>query len=132
VYLCIVNSPRDCVIGGDANVCAEVLAALGQPPAMPLGHDLAVHCEAVGPFEQTWRSLHTREVHWDGKPRFYSNYLGGEYRPTTTSVAEALTGQALRTVDFPCLIEQAWRDGVRIFVEHGPRDALSSAIAETL
>lgn len=132
-YLTIVNSPEDCVIGGDAQACRQVLAALGEPPAVPLGHDLAVHCEAVAPFEASWRAAHTRET--SAAPqgvRFYSNALGGAFRPDRESVAEALTGQALRTVDFPRIVERAWADGVRIFVEHGPRGSLSSAIGEIL
>ncbi|MDB5461045.1 MAG: omega-3 polyunsaturated fatty acid synthase subunit protein, partial [Caulobacteraceae bacterium] len=132
-YLTIVNSPQDCVIGGDAHACRKVLAALGDPPAVPLGHDLAVHCEAVQPFEAAWRAAHTRPT---APPppdiRFYSNALGGVFSPNQDSVAEALTGQALRTVDFPMIVEQAWSHGVRIFVEHGPRGSLSTAIDEIL
>jgi acyl transferase domain-containing protein/3-hydroxymyristoyl/3-hydroxydecanoyl-(acyl carrier protein) dehydratase len=133
VYLTIVNSPNDCVIGGDREACRRVLVALGGPPAVPLGHDLAVHCVAVSPFETIWRATHTRPT---ASPppniRFYSNALGGAYEPSEASVAEALTGQALRTVDFPMIIEQAWADGARIFVEHGPRGSLSTAISEIL
>jgi acyl transferase domain-containing protein/3-hydroxymyristoyl/3-hydroxydecanoyl-(acyl carrier protein) dehydratase/1-acyl-sn-glycerol-3-phosphate acyltransferase len=132
-YLTIVNGPEDCVIGGDAEACRKVLADLGGPPAIPLGHDLAIHCAAVTPFEAAWREAHTRAT---APPppgvRFYSNALGGVYSPDEASVAEALTGQALRTVDFPMIVEQAWADGVRIFVEHGPRGSLSTAIDEIL
>lgn len=132
-YLTIVNSPEDCVIGGDADACRQVLASLGAPPATPLGHDLAVHCEAVTPFEAAWRAAHSRET-WPAPTgvRFYSNALGGVFQPDRDSVAEALTGQALRTVDFPMIVEQAWADGVRIFVEHGPRGSLTTAISEIL
>jgi acyl transferase domain-containing protein/3-hydroxymyristoyl/3-hydroxydecanoyl-(acyl carrier protein) dehydratase/1-acyl-sn-glycerol-3-phosphate acyltransferase len=133
VYLTIINSPLDCVIGGDAQACHAVVAALGDPPALPLGHDLAVHCAAVSPFEDAWRTAHTRPT--AAPPpgvRFYSNALGGVFSPDEASVAEALTGQALRTVDFPMIVEQAWADGARIFLEHGPRGSLSTAIDEIL
>ena len=43
-----------------------------------------------------------------------------------------MTGQALQTIDFPRIVEAAWNDGVRIFVEHGPRNSLTSAIGEIL
>jgi acyl transferase domain-containing protein/3-hydroxymyristoyl/3-hydroxydecanoyl-(acyl carrier protein) dehydratase/1-acyl-sn-glycerol-3-phosphate acyltransferase len=132
VYITIVNSPTDVVIGGDRLACQDVLTALGNPPAVALGHDLAIHCEAVLPFASAWRRLHTRTVHPVAGVRFYGNYFGAAYAPTEDSVAEALTGQALQTVDFPQLIERAWQDGVRIFVEHGPRNGLSSAIDEIL
>jgi len=133
VYLTIVDSPQDCVIGGAGEACQAVLRALGEPPAVPLGHNLAVHCEAMSPFEASWRAVHTRATAAppDGV-RFYSNALGGVFSPDRDSVAEALTRQALRTVDFPSIVEKAWADGVRIFVEHGPRGSLSTSIGEIL
>jgi len=132
VYLTIVNSPQDCVIGGERSACQALLTALGNPPAVALGHDLAIHCEAVLPFEPTWRALHTRPTQSKGRLRFYSNYFGGIIEPARQSVADALTGQALQTIDFPKIVNQAWQDGVRIFVEHGPRNSLSVAIGEIL
>lgn len=130
-YLTIVQAPAECVLAGDRAACRRVLAALGAP-ASPLGHDIAVHCPAVAPFAEAWRRIHTRPVSPGAGPRLYSNYLGGSYAPDTAAVAEALTGQALQTVDFPRVIERAWSDGVRIFVEHGPRAQLTQAIGAIL
>lgn len=132
VYLTIINSPEDCVIGGERSACEALLAALGNPPAVPLGHDLAIHCEAVRPFEPSWRAMHTRPSQANPQLRFYSNYFGGVIEPTRQAVADALTGQALQTIDFPKIVNLAWQDGVRIFIEHGPRNSLSTAIAEIL
>ena len=132
-YLTIVNGPEDCVVGGDVEACRKVVAMLGDPPALPLGHDIAVHCAAVLPFVDAWRKAHTRPT---APPppdvRFYSNALRGLFVPNEASIAEALTGQALKTVDFPMIVEQAWDHGVRIFVEHGPRGSLSTSIDEIL
>ncbi|HIG43699.1 MAG TPA: beta keto-acyl synthase [Gammaproteobacteria bacterium] len=132
VYLTIVQSDRDCVIGGKRGACDSVLARLGNPETLPLGHDLAVHCAAVEPFESTWRRIHTRETRTPENIRFYSNYLDGVYILTKSRVADALTGQALQTIDFPRIVNMAWSDGVRIFVEHGPRNSLTGAIGEIL
>ncbi|MGZ5051726.1 MAG: beta-ketoacyl synthase N-terminal-like domain-containing protein [Methylobacter sp.] len=132
VYLTIINSPQDCVIGGERSACEAMLSALGNPPAVPLGHDLAIHCPAVLPFEPVWRELHTRPTQINNRLRFYSNYFSGVIEPNQQSVADALTGQALQTIDFPSIVNLAWQDGVRIFVEHGPRNSLSTAISEIL
>jgi acyl transferase domain-containing protein/3-hydroxymyristoyl/3-hydroxydecanoyl-(acyl carrier protein) dehydratase/predicted GNAT family N-acyltransferase len=132
VYLTIVNTKTDCVIGGDKDACARILKHIGADKAMPLHHDIAVHCAPVMPFEKKWRELHTRKVNTVDGVRFYSNYLDGVYIPTTDTVADALTGQALQTIDFPKIVEKAYEDGVRIFVEHGPRNSLSLAIHEIL
>jgi acyl transferase domain-containing protein len=64
--------------------------------------------------------------------RFYSNYLDSVYSPTSDTVADALTGQALQAIDFPRIVEKAYNDGVRVFVEHGPRNSLTLAIREIL
>ena len=100
VYLTIIQSQRDAVIAGKQSSCDNLLAKLGNPEVIPLGHDLAVHCPVVKPFESTWRKLHTRKTTVVPDIRFYSNYLDGVYTPTDESVAEALTGQALQTIDF--------------------------------
>ncbi|MFB3077274.1 MAG: hypothetical protein ACE1Y4_04635, partial [Lysobacterales bacterium] len=132
VYLTIIQSRRDAVIGGKQSACDKLLAKLGNPDVIPLGHDLAVHCSVVEPFEPTWRKLHTRKTTMPEGVRFYSNYLDGVYALTDESVADALTGQALQTIDFPKIVEAAWSDGVRIFIEHGPRNSLASAIGDIL
>ncbi|MGU3422982.1 beta-ketoacyl synthase N-terminal-like domain-containing protein [Methylobacterium sp. D54C] len=132
-YLTIVNSPDDCVIGGDAGACRAVIDALGKPLAIPLGHDLAVHCAAVEPFAAAWREAHDRKTFAPTLPiRLYANAFGGVFEPTRRGVADALTDQALKTIDFPRIVDLAWRDGVRIFVEHGPRSSLATAIGEIL
>ena len=84
------------------------------------------------PFEPIWRKLHTRATRTNDAVRMYSNFLGGSYTPTQTSVADALTGQALTTIDLPRIVELAWKDGVRVFIEHGPRNHLTSAISSIL
>lgn len=131
-YVTIVNTPTDVVIGGDAAACQALLKALGSPPSVALGHELAIHCEAVTPWEEPWRRLHTRPSAPVDHIRFYSNYFGGVFQPHETSVADALTGQALQTLDFPHIVELAWNDSVRLFVEHGPRNSLASAVSDIL
>ncbi len=131
-YLTIVQSSRDTVIGGSHTACEAVLKRLGNPETLALGHDLAVHCSVVEPFAAIWRSLHTRKTKAPKGIRFYSSYLDGAYKISQKTVADALTGQALQTIEFPEIIETAWNDGVRVFVEHGPRNSLTSAIDEIL
>ncbi|WP_296705424.1 beta-ketoacyl synthase N-terminal-like domain-containing protein, partial [Algoriphagus sp.] len=131
-YLSIVNTKNDCVIGGDKDACERIIKELGTNKAMPLEHDIAIHCAPVLPFEKAWRKLHTRKVNEVKGVRFYSNYLDGVYTPTSESVADALTGQAVNPIDFTRIVEKAWEDGIRVFVEFGPRNSLGVAIKEIL
>ncbi|NOX50874.1 MAG: beta-ketoacyl synthase [Gammaproteobacteria bacterium] len=127
-YLTIVQSDQDSVIGGERSAVQRVLNLLNNPNTIPLGHDLAVHCSVVQPFESIWRKLHTRKTTAPKGIRFYSSYFSGSYEINKTSVADALTGQALNTVEFPTVVKAAWDDGVRVFIEHGPRNSLTNAI----
>jgi 3-hydroxymyristoyl/3-hydroxydecanoyl-(acyl carrier protein) dehydratase len=84
------------------------------------------------PFAGHWRRIHTRPTRPRPGLRLYGNAFGRAYEPDSAIVAEALTRQALDTVDFPATLERAWADGVRVFVECGPRSALAAAVRQTL
>ncbi|MGY4711372.1 beta-ketoacyl synthase N-terminal-like domain-containing protein [Mycolicibacterium sp. CBM1] len=131
-YMTIVQAPDDCVIGGDPAACKRVIDSVGGASAIPLGLDMVIHCSAMDPFAETWRAIHTREVHDAPGVRFYTNAGNRAYVPTTEASAAAITQQAVEPIDFPATILQAWEDGVRVFVEHGPRAILTGAIPKIL
>ena len=131
-HLTIINTPEDCVIGGEAAACERVLARLGRERALPLGYDIAAHCPELQEVHAEWRALHHRETRDVPGVRFYTHATGSWFHPTADAAADAITGQATRTLDFPRLVEQAWADGVRVFVEHGPRGLCSGWIKRIL
>jgi len=131
-HLTIINAPGDAVIGGEAEACRRVVARLGPERARPLGYDIAVHCPEMELFREEWRHLHHRPTRPVPGVRFYTHATGSHYRPDSDSAAEALVGQALQTVDFPRLVENAWEDGVRVFLEHGPQAGCSRWIERIL
>jgi acyl transferase domain-containing protein/3-hydroxymyristoyl/3-hydroxydecanoyl-(acyl carrier protein) dehydratase len=131
-YLTIVLAPDDCVIGGAADACARVIDRVGGGArAIELGLDMVVHCAALAPFAAAWKAIHDR-TSAPADIRFYTSAGNRAYVPTREAAAEALTQQALETIDFPRTVERAYADGVRIFVEHGPRAILTSAIGRIL
>ncbi len=132
VHLTTINAPGDCVIGGDPEGCNRVVGAVGRNRARPLEYDIAVHCPELRELEQTWRDIHRRHTRQVRGVRFYTHATLDHYTPSEQTACDALTGQALGTVDFPALIERAWRDGVRVFIEHGPRDGCSRWIGRIL
>ena len=133
-YMTIVQAPDDCVIGGDPAACRRVIDAIDGARAMPLGLDMVVHCRAMTPFADAWRRIHTRETYGVPVPgvRFYTNAGNRAYTPTRDAAAEAITQQALEPIYFPATVLRAWEDGVRVFVEHGPRGILTGAIPKIL
>jgi acyl transferase domain-containing protein/3-hydroxymyristoyl/3-hydroxydecanoyl-(acyl carrier protein) dehydratase/1-acyl-sn-glycerol-3-phosphate acyltransferase len=132
VHLTIINSPQDCVIGGEPSACERVLRKIGPERAVPLEYRLAAHCPELEEVREPWFALHQRPT-WDVPGvRFYWNATGEAQAPSTDWAATAITRQALQVLDFPRVIERAYADGVRIFVEHGPRDLCSGWIGRIL
>ncbi|MCN9242317.1 acyltransferase domain-containing protein [Streptomyces sp. RY43-2] len=121
VHLMAVNAPGVCVIGGESRACAAVVARLGADRAIRLDYELAAHAPELAEIQEVWREAHRHPTVDVPGVRFYSGATGQAYRPTTERAAEALTAQGLNTIDFAATVEQAWADGVRVFVEHGPR-----------
>ncbi|HEY1721600.1 MAG TPA: beta-ketoacyl synthase N-terminal-like domain-containing protein [Magnetospirillaceae bacterium] len=131
-YLLIINSPGEVLIGGEAAACRRVIDQLPRADAVPLEEGVICHTPALMPSRDLWYRLHRRETRPLPGVRFYGNAHGEAYAVSSTAVAEALLLQAVRMVDFPQTIRRAWDDGVRIFIEHGPRALCSRWIGETL
>jgi acyl transferase domain-containing protein/3-hydroxymyristoyl/3-hydroxydecanoyl-(acyl carrier protein) dehydratase/1-acyl-sn-glycerol-3-phosphate acyltransferase len=138
VHLAIVHGDEDCVISGDEEGCTRVVAALGRGRCLRLGYPLAVHVPELDAVREEWLSLHRRvttpHLPVGSRPpeRFYTNATGRSYVPTSESCAQAILGQANRTLDLRPTVLAAWEDGVRVFVEHGPQAACGRWIRSIL
>jgi acyl transferase domain-containing protein/3-hydroxymyristoyl/3-hydroxydecanoyl-(acyl carrier protein) dehydratase len=130
--LLIVNAPGDVLIGGDIDACRRAIGRLARADVVPLDEGVVCHTPALMPCRDLWYRLHRRETRAVPGVRFYGNAYGGAYPVSTAAAADALLLQAVRTVDFARTIRRAWDDGVRIFIEHGPRALCSRWIGETL
>ncbi len=130
-YLLIVNTHRECVIGGDRRQ-VEALAREVKGHFLPLRGVTTVHCEVAEPVAKAYRDLHLFPVTVPEGISFYSGALGVRYRVTTESAADVILSQALDTVDYTRVIEQAYADGVRIFLEMGPGNSCSRMISSIL
>src|SRR5690242_15312942 len=91
-----------------------------------------MHCPEAAAYAEEWRALHHRPTTSPAGIRFYTHATCSHYQPTADRVADMLTEQALRTLDFPRLIENAWNDGVRVFIEHGPQAGCTRWIDQIL
>ncbi len=130
--LTIINAPGDLIIAGHAPACRRVIDHIGHRRARQLGYNMSLHCAAAEPARDLWLRLHHRPTTELASPRFYSLALQDHYQPTAQGVAQALVGQAFHQVDFPSLIDRAHDDGVRIFIEHGPRSGCTRWINRIL
>ena len=131
VYLLIVNTPDECVIGGDAAALHEAVEALGSA-----FHELqgvtTVHCEVAREVADDYRDLHLLDTRPPQGVTFYSGAWGEAYEVNRDSAADSLLAQALQGVDFPKTVRQAYEDGARIFLEMGPGASCTRMISKIL
>ena len=134
-HVTIINTDDECLIGGAPDACERVLEALLDDPkvhASPLPYRVAMHAPEVEEAKKTYRNLHRRPTKPVPGVRFYTNATGTTYELSEETIADVLVTQAMGTVDFPRTIRQAWDDGVRVFVEHGPRALCTGWISRIL
>ena len=132
VYLLIINTPQSCVIGGDRPAVTAVLEAQNWTYQWLEGVS-AAHCEVIQPVAQAYRAHHffASTVAPEGIS-VYSGGWGRAYSVTPDSAADAILAQAADTIDFPALIQQAYADGVRVFIEVGPGNSCATMIDNIL
>ncbi len=131
VYLLIVNTYREAVIGGNRRRVEELVAELGCH-FIPLHGVTTVHCEVTKAVSDAYRSLHFFAVTPPRGIDFYSCALGKKYPLTSSNAADVILAQALDTIDYPRMIEQLYADGARIFLEVGPGTSCSRMIGSIL
>ncbi|HEU4394255.1 MAG TPA: beta-ketoacyl synthase N-terminal-like domain-containing protein, partial [Planctomycetota bacterium] len=130
-YLLVVNAPGECVVGGSRLEVESLVRDLGAA-FHAVGGVTTVHCEVAGEVEEAYRDLHLQETHPVAGVRFYSGARGGAFEPDRESAADAITAQALDTLDFARVVEAAWSDGARFFLETGPGASCTRMIGRIL
>lgn len=131
VYLLIVNTPDECVIGGDRSAVESLIRNL-DARFHPLQGVTTVHCEVARPVESAYRDLHLLDTTPPAGVRFYSGALGASYQVTRESAADAIVRQAVAPFDFTRVIRTAYADGVRTFIEVGPGATCTRMIDQIL
>ncbi|MDM8550977.1 beta-ketoacyl synthase N-terminal-like domain-containing protein [Desulfobacterales bacterium HSG2] len=131
VRLLIVNTPDECVIGGQKEQVEAAIRTLGCE-AVFLEGIVTVHCDAARPVAEAYKALHISPTTPPEDIRFYSCTLGRSHELTSDSAASSILQQALSGFDFTATINQAYEDGVRIFLEMGPQASCTRMIGRIL
>lgn len=129
--LLIVNAPRECVVGGNRVDVRKVVHALGGEAVFLEGVP-SVHLPVVEAVKDAYRALHVLPATPPKGVKFYSAAWARPYEVTTESAADSVTDDALHGFDYTKVIERAWNDGVRVFVEAGPQGSCTRMISRIL
>jgi 3-hydroxymyristoyl/3-hydroxydecanoyl-(acyl carrier protein) dehydratase len=132
VYLTHINTPNEVVIGGDPAACERVIERLGcQSVRAPF--DTVIHNEAILSEYDAFYRLHHHPIHpVEGNVTFYS---AADYEPLRLDsdlVARSIARVSIKQVDFPRLVQRAYRDGARVFIELGPGSTCTRWINDML
>jgi acyl transferase domain-containing protein/3-hydroxymyristoyl/3-hydroxydecanoyl-(acyl carrier protein) dehydratase len=131
VYVLIRNTWEETVIGGRRPDVEQVVTRLGCA-FFELPTVSSVHCEIGRVVHAEYRALHDRETLAPPGVTFYSGAWGCPFAVDRQSAADALTALATQPIDFPAVIERAYQDGVRVFLEVGPGGSCSRLVAQIL
>jgi acyl transferase domain-containing protein/3-hydroxymyristoyl/3-hydroxydecanoyl-(acyl carrier protein) dehydratase len=129
--LLIVNAPEECVIGGRSRDVDATVEALGCG-SLPLEGVPSVHLAIVAAVRDAYHEHHRLATTPPEGVTIYSGAWARSYSPTTESAADSLLANALSGFDFPALVERAYADGARIFVEAGPQGSCTRMIRRIL
>ncbi len=131
VSILIINTPDECVVGGNRRVIEALVKHLSCR-WFPLRGVSTVHCELARRFRAPYRELHLFKTSPPEGIAFYSGGWGRAYLPDQETAADAIEAQALDTIDFPRVIQAAYDSGIRAFIEIGPGNSCSRMIGKIL
>ncbi len=131
VYLTHINTPRQVVIGGEAQACQRVIDRLKCTHLQAPFH-YALHCQAVtSEFESLYR-LHNWPVQKSVHTRLYSAAHYHQLNIQQDEIAQSLAEMLVQPLDFPRLVNEVYKEGARVFVELGAGANCSRWISESL
>ncbi|OQY18682.1 MAG: hypothetical protein B6I36_06390 [Desulfobacteraceae bacterium 4572_35.1] len=130
-YLLIINTPEECIIGGNRDHVTAVINKLGCP-FIELHGVTTVHCPVPTVVAKRYRDLHLFPTTAPESINFYSCASSEIYPPNSDSCADAILAQAVESIDFTKVINNAYADGVRIFIESGSGNSCSRMISRIL
>ncbi|MEZ6140320.1 MAG: hypothetical protein R3B84_07095 [Zavarzinella sp.] len=125
--LLIINTPTDCLIGGE-RAAVERLANRLNTTFIEIKGVTSAHCADLASVREPYWQLHHLPTQVPEGVSYYSGVWGKSYDLNADSAADAITSALLHTIDFPKVIQQAYQDGVRTFLEIGPGDSCKRMI----
>ncbi|HEX7557172.1 MAG TPA: PfaB family protein, partial [Leptolinea sp.] len=118
LYLTHINTPRQVVIAGDPDSCRRVIDSL-KCNALQAPFNYALHCEAMQSEYEALKQLHSWPVHNEPGMDLYSAATYQSMPIEQEAIARQIAYGLCHLLDFPRLINKAYSDGARIFIELG-------------
>jgi len=131
VFMTHINTPRQVVIAGDPTACRKVIERL-KCNSLQAPFNYALHCEAMQSEFSDLQSLLSWPITKQPEMTLYS---AADYQAMPIeqdAVAQQIAHGLCRQLDFPRLVNQAYSNGARIFIELGAGSNCSRWVDESL
>jgi PfaB family protein len=131
VYVTLINTPRQVVIGGYPEACDQFikLHKLNSIQA-PFHH--AMHCDPIRSEWQEFHRLHEWDVAQFPDQTLYSAAGYDKIEITSAGIANNIAEALTSPLDFPRLVSRVYEDGARIFIETGAGSNCSKWVDQIL
>ena len=131
VYLTHINTPRQVVIGGDPAGCRRIIDRL-KCKSIQAPFNYAIHCEPIHSENDMLTKLHSVPVMGQPGMTLYSSATYGPMPIDRQTIAQHIAQELCHCLDFPRLINLAYSDGARIFIELGAGSNCARWVNDTL
>lgn len=131
VFHTFTNTPGEVVIAGEEAACIRVIQNAGcEYFEVPMGD--AIHCDIVRADYNEMVSLHSLKTAPVRDVEFLTTVGCGPFELDQDAIARNIAEMYCSQVDFASLVNKAYDQGARVFIELGPRENCTQYIAETL
>lgn len=132
VYVLIINTADECVIGGNRPQVEDLVKKLNKP-FFSLSGVSSVHCPAAIPVEKQYYDLHYYDnTNPPEGVTFISSAKSIVFKPTPHDAADSIRQHCIDKIDFPKDVELAYKEGARVFLELGPKGSMTRMINAVL
>ena len=131
VFLTIVNTPDEVVIGGLPEECVRLVADL-HCDYLLVPYAQLLHCDVVATEEDEIARLHSYPTRDVPQTAFYSATSQTPLVLERESIARVIARMSREPLDFPQLVDRVWQAGARVFLELGAGSSCSRLIAANL
>ncbi|MTJ49133.1 PfaB family protein [Dolichospermum sp. UHCC 0259] len=131
VYIVLINTPEEIIIAGETQACERVIKTL-KCDAFSTSINHVIHCEPMHSEYDELVKVNTLPSQITSKTIFYS---ASEYAPMKIDshlIGKNIAKALCQPLDFPRLVNRAYNDNIRIFIEVGVGSNCSRWIGEIL
>ena len=131
VYLTHINTPHQVAIGGDPAGCRRLIEKI-RCKSLQAPFNYAIHCEPIKSEFEMLTDLHSVPVKNKPDMVLFSAATYERMPFDRQSIAQHIAQELCNCLDFPRLINLAYNDGARIFIELGAGSNCARWVNETL